>query len=448
MIGLPIHPVSFRGSMSSIQRFTLQWPGKEESLQLLTDPVPLHLEPVPEESLFGESASHLFLEGDNLKILRLLSREYQRNIDVIYIDPPYNTGQTIAFDDRFFQQVPFSFFPGGSQSETPSRMVRDPSPWLSMMYPRIVLARDLLKDEGAIFISIDDRAVHHLRCLLDEVFGPENHVGTVIWRKKVVRGRGHRHIIPQTEYILVYARNIKYLPPFSEPLTHEMVSEYTQQDEEGPYKLIPLAKSGTRHSPRPNLVYPIQAPDGTRIDCPTHQWRWSEETFRNRQNEILFRKNQKGTWSVFTKQRLYPDGRLRRKTPISYYDRVTTSDGTKELKEMSGGAVFDFPKPSRLIRDMIGWIPTLSEKGDGIVLDFFGGTCPTAQAVIDLNQEDGGRRRFIVVQDAPFPERSSTASYGKERIRNVIGQYRNAPCLNPQDGVFCNLAFQVQRLVP
>ncbi|MHB1606813.1 MAG: site-specific DNA-methyltransferase [Leptospirales bacterium] len=434
--------------MSIIQRFTLQWPGKEESLQSLKGPGTGYLETVPEESLFGEQSPHLFLEGDNLGILRLLTKEYRKNIDIIYIDPPYNTGQTIAFDDHFYHQIPASFFPGENQIGTTSRTVRDPSPWLSMMFPRMILAHDLLKEDGAIFISIDDHAVHHLRCLLDEVFGPENHVGTVVWRKKVVRGRGHRHIIPQTEYIVVYARNIKLLPAFSEPLTREMVSAYTQQDEEGPYKLIPFAKSGTRHSPRPNLVYSITAPDGSLIDCPTHQWRWCEQTFLNRQSEILFRKNKKGGWSVFTKQRLYPDGRLRRKTPISYYDRVTTTDGTKELREWSGGAVFDFPKPSRLIRDLIGWIPSFSEKGDGIVLDFFGGTCPTAQAVIDLNQKDGGRRRFIVVQDIPLPERSDIASYGKERIRNVIGKYRKTDSPIPRDGEFLNLSFRVQRFVP
>ncbi len=436
--------------MPTTQRFTLQWPGKQESLQQLIEPVDGHLEPVPGESLFGDEASHLFLEGDNLKILRLLRKEYQKNVDVIYIDPPYNTGQTIAFDDRYFQNVPSSFFLEESLSGPSSRTVRDPSPWLSMMFPRLALARELLKSEGVLFISIDDRAVHHLRCLLDEVFGTENHVGTIVWRKKVVRGRGHRHIIPQTEYVVAYAREIKSLPPFSEPLTQDMIAEYTQRDESGPYKLIPLAKSGTRHSPRPNLVYPIRAPDGTSIECPTHQWRWSEQTFRNRQDEILFRKNQKGTWTVYTKQRLYQEGRLRRKTPVSYYDRVTTTDGTRELKELSRGAVFDFPKPSRLIRDLIAWMPPFSGTGNGVVLDFFGGTCPTAQAVIDLNQEDGGQRRFIVVQDVPFPADPApgTAFYGKERIRNVIGQYRRTSPPSPQDGTFCNLAFRVLRLSP
>ncbi len=436
--------------MPTPQRFTLQWPGKQESLRHLNEPVSAHLEPVPEESLFPEQASHLFLEGENLTILRILRKDYQGHIDAIYIDPPYNTGQTIAFDDRYFNRVPAASLLDDSLSERSAKTVRDPSPWLSMMYPRLALAWELLKKQGVLFVSIDDRAIHHLRCLLDEVFGPENHVGTVVWRKKVVRGRGHRHLIPQTEYVVVYARDIKELPPFSEPLTQEMIAEYTRQDERGPYKLIPFAKSGTRHSPRPNLAYPIEAPDGTWIQCPTLQWRWSEKTFWNRQEEIVFRKSQKGVWMVFTKQYLYQEGRQRRKTPVSYYDRVTTTDGTRELKDLSDGAIFDFPKPSRLIRDLVAWLPPFSETGKGIILDFFGGTCPTAQAVIDLNQEDGGHRQFIVVQDVPLPGSTAhnTAFVGKERIRKVIDRYRKISPPLPQDNGFSNLAFRVSRLSP
>jgi adenine-specific DNA-methyltransferase len=291
-----------------------------------------------------------------------------------------------------------------------------------MMLPRLAAARELLRKDGVIFVSIDDREVHHLRLLMNEVFGPENFVATVVWRKKVVRGRGARHVLPQTEYILVYARELSALPPFAEPLTDDMRDEYKHADERGRYKLIPLAKSGTSHSPRPNLVYPITAPDGSAIPCPTHQWRWSKETLAARMDEILFKQNRNGRWVVYTKQYLdMPDGE-RERTPISYYDRATTTDGTRELKEVFGRVVIDFPKPTRLIEDLIAWALPRGEQGEPIILDFFAGSCPTAAAVLALNSRDGGKRRFICVQ-APEPlddpEFATLADVGLARIQRT-----------------------------
>ncbi|MNS56444.1 DNA methylase [compost metagenome] len=202
-----------------------------------------------------------------------------------------------------------------------------------------------------------------------------------------------------------------------------MVAEYKQRDAQGPYKLIPLAKSGTSHSPRPNLVYAIPAPDGTPIPCPTHQWRWSRETLEAKRDEIVFKKKRDGQWAVFTKQRLVVEGTERRRTPISYYDRATTTTGTEELKALFGEVVIDFPKPSRLIKDLIAW--ATPEGGDGWVLDFFAGSCPTAHAVLELNREDGGSRRFLCVQrpePLTHPEFATIAEIGKERIRRVIAR--------------------------
>jgi adenine-specific DNA-methyltransferase len=433
-------------------RFFLAWKGKEDAVRILGEPVRESPEPLLGESVSFERATHLFFEGDNIKVLKHLHKEFRDAVSAIYIDPPYNTGQTIAFEDRYFERVSSlvpaalegtPYHPGAPRSD------RDPSPWLSLMYPRLILAHRLLSPDGALFVSIDDRSVHHLRVLLDEIFGPDNHVSTIVWRKKVVRGRGHRHVIPQTEYIVVYAKNIRVLPPFSEPLTKDMVDEYHLEDEEGPYKLIPLAKSGTRHSPRPNLVYPIEAPDGTWIPCPTHQWRWSESTLKARKDEVVFRKNRRGGWTVHTKQRLILDGRQRRKTPVSYYDRVTTTEGTRELKALFGDAVFDFPKPTRLVKDLLSWMSPPGEAGERIVLDFFGGTCTTAQAVLELNEEDGGRRRFIVIQDpGGETDRPNVAEFGKERIRKVITALERSRKARADRGGFHNLGFRVYRLSP
>jgi adenine-specific DNA-methyltransferase len=238
----------------------------------------------------------------------------------------------------------------------------------------------------------------------------------------VVRGRGARHVLPQTEYVLVYAHTLAQLPPFAEPITDAMRDEYGHTDERGRYKLIPLAKSGTSHSARPNLFYEIVAPDGTQIACPTHQWRWSRETLAARMDEILFKQGKQGRWMVFTKQYLdLPDGE-RERTPISYYDRATTTDGTKELKALFGRVVIDFPKPTRLIKDLITWALPRDPSDEAWILDFFAGSCPTAQAVLELNHEDGGARRFICVQaEVPLddPEFVDIAAVGLARIARV-----------------------------
>lgn len=384
------------------ETYGLGWPGKRAALAAAAAPPAGSLVPPPDLG-----APHLFIEGDNLEALKLLGPTHAGKVRVIYIDPPYNTGLAMRYNDRFRDAE-------GHRH----------AGWLSMMLPRLLAARELLAPDGVIFASIDDREVHHLRLLMDEVFGSRNFVATVIWRKKVVRGRGARHVLPQTEYVLAYAHTLASLPPFAEELTDEMRGEYGHADERGRYKLIPLAKSGTSHSARPNLLYEIAAPDGSMIPCPTHQWRWSRETLAARMDEIVFKQDRHGRWRVFTKQYLdLPDGE-RERTPSSYYDRVTTSDGTRELKALFGRPVIDFPKPTRLIKDLLTW--ALPRGGDGPVwvLDFFAGTCPTAQAVLELNAEDGGQRRFICVQAAEAiadPEFPTLAAVGLERIRRVAG---------------------------
>ncbi len=383
---------------SSSRPFGLAWPGDAEARAQAVAPA---LGELAAAGVLGTGpAPHRFIEGDNLAVLKRLQAELAGAVRLIYIDPPYNTGTAMRYHDRFGHAA-----------------------WLSMMWPRLAAARELLAADGAIFVSIDDHEVHHLRLLLDEIFGEENFVSTVVWRKKVVRGRGARHVLPQTEYIHVYAKKLAMLPAFAEPLTDEMRGAYTQADARGPYKLIPLAKSGTAHSARPNLLYPIQAPDGTQVACPTHQWRWSRETLAARMDEIVFKRGKDGGWRVFTKQYLQLAAGERERTPISYYDRATTTDGTAELKALFGRPVIDFPKPVRLLRDLITWATPRDGARDEIVLDFFAGTCPTAQAVLELNAEDGGARRFICVQaPAPLddPEFATIAALGRARIARVL----------------------------
>lgn len=418
------------------ERYSFTWAGKRDAIRLAQQSSHATLVPAPEESVNFDGTQNLFIEGDNLEVLKLLHRAYFGRVKMIYIDPPYNTGNDFVYPDDYADPLDTYLeltrqkdANGNLLTSNPETSGRYHSAWLSMMYPRLVLARSFLREDGAIFVSIDDHEVYHLRMLMNEVFGEENFVSAATWRKKVVRGRGDTHVIPQTEYILIYARDLSKLPPFSEPLTPEMVAEYDLQDARGPYKLIPLAKSGTSQSPRPNLVYRIPAPDDTMIDCPTHQWRWSKETLEQNRDDIEFRKGRDGRWTVFTKQRLFVDGAERERTPTSYYDRVTTTDGTEEIKDLFGSVVIDFPKPSVLIRDLATWGTPLSSNQKDIIMDFFAGSCTTAQAVLELNRDDGGNRLFVMVQlPEPTPKNSTArnagyatvAEIGKERIRRAI----------------------------
>ncbi len=417
------------------ERYSFTWAGKRDAIRALQIPSRATLIPCPEESVSWDNTQHVFIEGENLEVLKLLYKAYFGRVKMIYIDPPYNTGNDFVYPDNYADPLDTYLRMTGQRDSEGNLLTSNPqtsgryhSAWLSMMYPRLFVARQLLRDDGVIFVSIDDNEVHNLRMLMNEVFGEENFVASIIWRKKVVRGRGAEHVLPQTEYVLVYARSLSFLPPFSEPLTSDMLAEYDLVDEVGRYKLIPLAKSGTAHSPRPNLVYPIEAPDGSLVQCPTHQWRWSRETLKERWNEIEFRKNRAGQWVVFTKQYLIVDGERREKTPESYYDRFTTTDGTEEAKALFGSSVMEFPKPSSMLADFVTWIGHPGSRD--VVVDFFAGSCPTAQAVIGLNREDGGNRRFVVVQ-LPEPLDSlkklddgtvlyTIADIGKERIRRVI----------------------------
>ena len=320
----------------------------------------------------------VLVHGDNLGALRLMTPTMRERVHVSYIDPPYNTGNASVYiyaDSR------------------------ERSAWAAQIHSRLTHARRLLREDGVLWSSIDDNEAHTLRFLLDSTMGAEQFISTISWRKKVVRGRGAQHVLPQTEYVHAYGKNAKELPAFFEPLTDEMIKAYRWEDEQGPYKRIPLAKTGTSQSPRPNLVYPIEAPDGSMIPCPTHQWRWSKQTLRDRFDEIEFVQKRDGGWTIFTKQRLYVDGEQRRRTPCSYYDRVTTTDGTREIKELFGSVVADFPKPTRLLRDLLSW-PGQPSTGEDVAyyLDFFAGSGSTAHAVMEENRSDDVQRRSLMIE--------------------------------------------------
>lgn len=305
------------------------------------------------------------------------------------------------------------------------------SDWCSMMYSRLMLARNLLTDDGAILISIDDFEQDHLRSLCDEIFGRSNYIDTLIWKKRYGGGAKEKYFVSLHEYVLVYCKNINSIGELFVPLTNESAERYySKRDEKfetrGGYRTHPL-EAGKAMDSRPNLVYPIPAPDGTEI-WPKRQWLWSKErTYEALKNNELEITSGKEGWVVSSKQYLRDsDGSIRPAKMLSIIDDIYTQHGTNEMIQIFGNAkIFSYPKPSEFIKKLVS---VMTSGNDDIVLDFFSGSASTAHAVMSLNAEDNKHRKFIMVQlPEPCDEKSEAykAGYkticdiGKERIRRA-----------------------------
>jgi adenine-specific DNA-methyltransferase len=300
------------------------------------------------------------------------------------------------------------------------------------MYPRLKLARNLLKDDGVIFISIDDNEVANLRKLCDEIFGEDNFVDNMIWKKRYGGGAKEKYLVSLHEYVLMYAKNIEMLDEIYIPLAEESIDRYYKQRDEkfevrGPYRTHPL-EAGKAMDERVNLVYPITAPDGTEI-LPQRQWLWGKErAFEALKNNELEFINGKNGWTVHSKQYLKDEnGEIRQGKAFSIIDDIYTQHGTNEAIEVLGNAkIFSYPKPSTFIKKLLEISGNL--KSNDLILDFFSGSATTAHAVIKLNSEDGGNRKFICVQLPEITGEESDAfqagyknicEIGKERIRRA-----------------------------
>jgi len=411
--------------------FHFTWAGKDDAVALLQTPSRGTLIPCPEESINFDTTGNVFIEGDNLEVLKLLFKPYFGRVKLIYIDPPYNTGQDFVYPDNYADPLKtYLQLTGQVDSEgnlltsNPETSGRYHSAWLSMMYPRLFLARQLLCDEGLIFISCDDHEVHHLRLLLNEVFGEENFVAQVAWQTVYGGGAKAKHVVNMHEYILVFAREKTAVGFISLPPDPNILRLYKFKDEKyevrGPYYTQPLAT--TSMDERKKLRFAI-IHEGEEI-WPEKQWQWSKERVQRAQanNELVFRKNGDGIWSVRYKQYLRDEDGVERGTkPYSILEGPFTQEGSDEITELFGdNKIFPFPKPVELIKHFLeyAW-----EDKNAIILDFFAGSCSTAQAVFEMNREHGGQRKFIMVQ---LPERTDSAEYptisaiGKERIRRVL----------------------------
>lgn len=416
-------------------RFHFSWAGKDDAVSILQTPSAGTLIPCPEESINFETTGNVFIEGDNLEVLKLLFKPYFGRVKLIYIDPPYNTGQDFVYPDNYadplkayLQITGQADAEGNLLTSNPETSGRYHSTWLSMMYPRLFLARQILQEDGLIFISIDDHELHHLRMVMNEVFGEENFVAQLAWKTVYGGGAKVKHVVGMHEYIVVFAKDKSMLGFISLPPDPNILRLYKFKDEKfesrGPYYTQPLAT--TSMDERKNLRFAIKHENED--IWPEKQWQWSPERVKQAQanDELVFRRDKDGNWSVRYKQYLRDEDGIERGTkPFSILDGPYTQEGSEEITELFGdNKVFPFPKPVQLVKHFLKYV---WQDRSAIFLDFFAGSCTTAQAVLELNREDGGERKFILVQ---LPERTGHADFptigdlGKERIRRVIAKMK------------------------
>ena len=452
------------------EKYGLNWHGKRQARQLALTPSAGTLRPCPEESVDWDTTQNLMIEGDNLEVLKLLQKSYAGKVKMIYIDPPYNTGKDFIYPDNYrdslrnylelTDQADGESQRFSSNTETSGRFHTD---WLNMMYPRLKLARQLLREDGLICISVDEEEIANLRLMCDEIYGSENRVEEVVWKNKYGSGALTKGFANVHEYLVVYSRSL--ISNIAAPLDDEQRSVYKHKDSKffvrGGYITQPLAT--TSKDDRPNLRYAIHHA-GIEI-WPEKQWIWERGRFETayRNDEIVINERD-GKYSVRMKQYLRDENGVERLgKPVSLLNGPFNQEGTKEIRELFGSPVFDFPKPSALIRYLFSFIINDQPEDDGLYVDFFAGSCPSAQAVMTLNAIDNGKRRFIMAQlPEPCPSKSlaskagfaTIADIGKQRIRSVRKQILeqqkpkkdDSPSLGNNDIESCDLGFRVFKL--
>ncbi|SDE55838.1 site-specific DNA-methyltransferase [Desulfuromonas thiophila] len=445
------------------ERYHLNWPGKREALLTANAPIARTLRPCQEESVDFDVTKNLFIEGDNLEALKLLQETYLGKVKMIYIDPPYNTGNDFIYEDDFSENSDEFLKRSNQKDEEGNRLIanteangRFHSDWLSMMYPRLKLARNLLSDDGVIFISIDDHEVHSLMRVCSEIFGEENFIAQLAVQLNP-RGRHLDKFVAKThESILIFVKDaMNENAIYGIEKEGRMVDEYNREDERGKYRLLGLRNRNQSFNPttRPKLYYPLfvnpndgsvslirddtftdevwpDAPDGTKT-C----WTWGKEKVTN-ESILLTAEKTADEWRIYRKDYLVgADGELAKTLVKSVWmtKEITNDQGRKVIKDLFGSAVMDFPKSTELLKTLI----QIGTNGKDLVLDFFAGSATTAHAVINQNAEDGGHRKFIMVQlPEPCDEKSSAykagfqsiAELSKERIRragkkSIEGEY-------------------------
>lgn len=438
------------------ERYNFTWNGKSAALRLAQTPSTGTLRPCKEESKDWDTTQNLYIEGDNLEVLKLLQKSYHNKIKMIYIDPPYNTGGDFVYPDDFkdnldnYKKITGQIDSEGhkisSNTESDGRYHTN---WLNMMCPRLRLARNLLSDDGVIFISIGQEEINNIINICNETFGETNKLG-IISRQMKSGGNQGKCFSKNIDYILVYAKNSEFVVPFREPLEEELINKvYNQIETKGEkagekYRLMGLYQAGLDEW-RPNQKYFITCPDGTRVLPPCSvqdevmregdgRWRWSKDRF-NKELELgniefkqtatsplLDEQGNSSKWNIYTKIWLndrLDEGRI----PVDLITKFENRHSSAELKKLN--IPFDFAKPSELIKKIISFV---YENKNMTILDFFSGSATTADAIMQLNADDNGNRKFIMVQLPEITDEKSETykagfknicEIGKERIRRA-----------------------------
>ncbi len=417
------------------ERYGMNWPGKADCFKTIQMPSIGTLRPCPEESVNFETTENLIIEGDNLEVLKLLQKSYLGKVKMIYIDPPYNTGNDFIYPDNYTEslqtyleytgQVDAEGKKFGTNTETDGRFH---SKWLNMMYPRLYLARNLLCDDGVIFISIDDGEMANLRRLCEEIFGEEQFVAEIIWKKRSTPPND-KIIGANHDYILLYAKNLSNLGLSLRERSADQLARYKNPDNhpKGPWAPGDLMANVKGGRYVPSLYFPIRNPHTGEEHYPgdNGNWRFNRETIEEllRNNEIYFGEDGKGRPKL---KRFLSEVKEGITWPTIWDFAPLNTQGSEEMQSTFGKAnIFENPKPTRLLVELI----KLGTNQNDIVLDFFGGSGTTAHAVLALNQESRKQLRFILVQ---LPEQTETNSEAfksgfnsisellKERVRRVI----------------------------
>ena len=414
------------------ERYHLNWPGKREALLTANAPIAKTLRPCREESVDFDTTKNLFIEGDNLDALKLLQETYLGKVKMIYIDPPYNTGNDFIYEDDFAENADEFLLRSNQKDEEGNRLVanmesngRFHSDWLSMIYPRLKLARNLLRDDGVIFISIDDGEVANIRMACDEIFGSSNFVANAIWEKKFAPQNDAKWFSDNHDHVLIYAKNKDTWRPYKLPRTDENNSRFSNPDDDS--RGLWASSDMTVRTYSEAYDYPITTPSG-KVISPTNGRCWSmpKQKFQElvNDNRVWFGKSGDNVprFKTFLSEIV---GGIVPLTIWKFPDVGHNQEARQETKELfDNNAFFDSPKPVRLLKRIV----LLSTKNDDIVLDFFAGSATTAHAVMQLNSEDGGHRKFIMVQLPELCNEQSEAfkagyktiaDISKERIRRA-----------------------------
>ena len=414
------------------ERYQFTWPDKKESILLANAPIAKTLRPCREESVDFDDTENLYIEGDNLEVLKLLQETYLGKVKMIYIDPPYNTGNDFVYEDDFAQSSSEYLENSGQFDDEGNRLIKNMetngrfhTDWLNMIYPRLKLARDLLTDDGVIFISIDDNEYENLKKICDEIFGTSNFISNIIWKKKYGIQNDAKYFSVNHDYIICYSKNKNNYQQNLLPRTEQQNNRYKNPDNDkrGVWKAGDLSVARITEKD----IYEIITPSGRSIFPPEgRSWGVSKNKFEKliRDNRIWYGENGNNVPSVKKFLSEVKSG-ITCSTIWEYSEVGHTDKAKKDLKSLfNNQSFFDYPKPIELIKQIV----LLATNSENIILDFFSGSSTTAHAVMQLNAEDSGNRKFIMIQLPELTDEKSEAykagyknicEIGKERIRRA-----------------------------